>query len=47
MDEHKDESNQKIKRFRKRKIEQTEQDEEAICTISKDRNISNQYLATQ
>ena len=36
----------KIKKFRKRKIEEMEQDEQVICTISKDSNISNQYLAT-
>ena len=28
-------------------IEEMEQDEQVICTISKDNNISNQYLATQ
>ena len=29
------------------KIEEMEQDEEVICTISRDNNISNKYLSTQ
>ena len=46
-DKQKDGRKEEIKKFRKRKIEEMEQDEQVICTISKDSNISNQYLAAQ
>ena len=45
-DEQRDGSKEEIKRFRKTKIEEIEQDEQVICTISKDSNISNQYFAS-
>ena len=46
-DEQKDGLKEEIKKFRKRKLEEMEQDEKFFCTISKDSIISNQYLVSQ
>ena len=45
--EQKGERKEEKKEFSKRKIQEIEQDEEIICTISKDSNISSQDLITQ
>ena len=45
--EQKDVRKEEIKKFRKRKIEEIEQDEEVICIISKYSNIRNQYFTAQ
>ena len=46
-DEQKDGSKEEINKFRVLKIEEMEQDEQVICTISKYSNVGNQYLASQ
>ena len=45
--EQKGDSKEEKKEFRKRKIQEINQDEEIICTINKDSNISSQYLIAQ
>ena len=45
--EQKGERKEEKKEFSKRKIQEIEQDEEIICTISKHSNISSQDLITQ
>ena len=45
--EQKGERKEEKKEFRKRKIQEIEQDEEIICTINKDSNISSPDLITQ
>ena len=45
--EQKGERKEEKKEFSKRKIQEIEQDEEIICTISKDSNISSPDLITQ
>ena len=42
--EQKGERKEEKKEFRKRKIQEIEQDEEIICTINKDSNISVRTL---
>ena len=45
--EQKGERKEDKKEFSKRKIQEMEQDEEIICTINKDSNISSPDLITQ
>ena len=45
--EQKGERKEEKKEFRKRKIQEILQDEEIICTINKDSNISSRDLITQ
>ena len=45
--EQKGERKEEKKEFRKTKIQEIEQDEEIICTVNKDSNISSADLITQ